>query len=289
MSGYSIWVMEYAWVKNYHLSGLIYGAHNQGHRKLPYGYVLLKGEGHVALVDVGYNHKAYGEVLARTYGVENWHSPRSVLAECDVTPEEVTSVFITHAHFDHMGNIEEFPNATFYIQERELSKWVWAMSLDRRFRWLMLGVDPADILRTVDLARQGRLVAVDGDRQDVLPGIDIHAAFDTHTWGSMYLHVRNGGSGNDWVFAGDLVYTLENLCGDDPTDPQYIPIGFASGSQLKLILTTAEMIKTVGGDCHRVIPVHEERLREWYPSRIAQTGLRITELALANGEISRVR
>ena len=51
-----------------------------------------------------------------------------------------------------------FPNATFYIQERELSQWVWTMSLDRRFRWLMLGIDPADIMRTVDLARQGRLV-----------------------------------------------------------------------------------------------------------------------------------
>ena len=289
MSGYSIWVMEYAWVKNYHLSGLIYGAHNQGHRKLPYGYLLLKGHGQVVLVDVGYNHKAYGEVLANTYGVENWHPPRTVLSECGVTPEDVSTVFLTHSHFDHMGNIEDFPNATFYIQERELSKWVWAMSLDRRFRWLMLGVDPADILRTVDLARQGRLVAVDGDRENALPGIDIHAAFDTHTWGSMYLHVRNRGAGNDWVFAGDLVYTLENLRGTDPADPEYIPIGFASGSQLKLIQTTDEMIKLVGGDCQRVIPVHEERLRDLYPSRITKTGLRVTELALAEGEASRVR
>jgi Metal-dependent hydrolases of the beta-lactamase superfamily I len=41
----------------------------------------------------------------------------------------VTHVFITHAHFDHMGGTDDFPNATFYVQERELSKWVWAMSL----------------------------------------------------------------------------------------------------------------------------------------------------------------
>ena len=127
------------------------------------------------MVDVGYNHKAYGEVLANTYGVRNWHPPREVLAECGLTPEDVSSIFITHAHFDHMGNIEDFPNATFYIQERELSKWVWAMSLERRFRWLMLGIDPGDILRAVDLARQGRLVCVNGDRENVLPGIDLHA------------------------------------------------------------------------------------------------------------------
>ena len=200
MSRYSIWVMEYAAVPNYHLSGLIYGAHNQGFRKLPYCYVVIKGEGRngkteVAMVDVGYNHKAYGEVLANTYGVRNWHPPREVLAEAGLKPEDVSSIFITHAHFDHMGNIEDFPNATFYLQERELSKWVWAMSLERRFRWLMLGIDPGDILRAVDLARQGRLVCVDGDREDILPGIDVHAAFDTHTWGSMWVTVRNGGAG----------------------------------------------------------------------------------------------
>src|SRR6185437_4856071 len=225
MNRYSIWVMEFAHVPEYHLSGLIYGAHNQGYRRLPYCYIVIKGQGQVAMVDVGYNHKAYGEVLANTYGVRNWHPPKEVLAEAGLKPEDVSSIFITHAHFDHMGNIEDFPNARFYIQERELSKWVWAMSLERRFRWLMLGIDPADIMRTVDLARQGRLVCVDGDREDVLPGIDLHAAFDTHTWGSMWVTVRNGGDGNAWVFCGDLAYTMENLRGDDPKDPQFVPVG----------------------------------------------------------------
>src|SRR5262249_53936793 len=163
----------------------IYGAHNQGHRKMPYGYIVVKGGGRLSMIDVGYNHAAYGVVLAESYGVRNWHPPSTVLAECGGSPEEVSSVFVTHAHFDHMGHLAAFPNATVYIQERELSKWVWAMSLERRFRWLMLGIDPADILKTVDLARKGRLVAVDGDRDNVLPGIDLHAAFDTHTWGSM--------------------------------------------------------------------------------------------------------
>jgi glyoxylase-like metal-dependent hydrolase (beta-lactamase superfamily II) len=240
----------------------------------------------VALIDVGYNHKAHGEVLATMYGVRNWHPPREVLAECGVAPEDVSTIFITHAHFDHMGNIEDFPNATFYLQERELSKWVWSMSLERRFRFLMLGIDPADILRAVDLARQGRLVCVNGDREDVLPGIDVHAAFDTHTWGSMYVCVRD--DHGPWVLAGDLVYTHENLRGFDANDPQYIPVGLATGSQFNLVMTTEAMMKLAGGDYRRVIPVHEERLKELYPSRITAAGLRITELALADRESSRV-
>ena len=219
---YSLWVLEYAAVPNYPQSGLIYGMHNQGTRKLPYCYVVIKGQGQLAMVDVGYNHKAHGEVLANTYGVRGWHPPHEVLGEIGVKPGDISNIFITHCHFDHMGNIEDFPNATFYLQERELSKWVWSMSLHRRFRWLMLGIDPADIMRAVDLARQGRLVSVDGDRENVLPGVDLHAAFDTHTWGSMYVTVRNDlatNSQSSWVFCGDLAYTQENLRGHDPNDP----------------------------------------------------------------------
>lgn len=292
MADYSIWVLEYSYVANYHVSGIVYGAHNQGYRKLPYCYVLIKGNGHAAMVDVGYNHKDYGAVMATNFGVENWHPPRDVLAECQVTPEDISTVFITHAHFDHMGSIEEFPNATFYIQERELSKWIWAMSLDRRFRWLMLATDPGDVLRTVDLARQGRLVCVAGDRENVLPGIDLHAAYDTHTWGSMFVSVRNDGkvgSEDIWVLAGDLVYSFENLRGPDPADPQILPVGLATGSQTELMLTTDRMIRLAGGDLGRVIPIHEEGLKDAFPSRITDKGLRITEIALADGERSRVR
>jgi len=215
-----------------------------------------------------------------------------VLGEIGIRPQDVATIFITHAHFDHMGNIEDFPNATFYLQERELSKWVWTMSLHRRFRWLMLGIDPADILRAVDLARQGRLVCVDGDRENVLPGIDLHAAFDTHTWGSMYVTVRNdlaANSQNSWVFCGDLAYTQENLRGHDPADPEYIPVGLATGSQFNLIMTAEAMVASVGGDITRVVPPHEERLKDLFPSRITGNGLRITELALAPGDRSQVR
>ena len=292
MNAYSVWAMEYAHVPNYPLSGLVYGAHNQGHRRLPYNYIVIKGQGHVAMVDVGYNHKAYGQLLAETFGVQGWHPPLTVLADCGLKPGDVTRVFLTHAHFDHMGNIEDFPNAIFYIQERELSKWVWAMSLERRFRWLRLAVDPADILRTIELARDNRLVCVDGDRDNVLPGIDLHAAPDSHTWGSMYVRLRNDletNSRDSLVFAGDLVYTYENLRGWKPEDPEYVPIGLAVGSQYNLVMTTEAMVEGVDGDIRRVIPFHEERLKDHYPSRATSAGLRITELALADGEPSRVR
>ena len=251
MSAYSIWVMEYAYVIRQPTSLFLYGAHNQGHRKMPYGYVVIQGQGRTMMVDVGYDHQAYGQVLAESYGVRTGSRRRPCSPKSACGPTTSRLVFQTHAHFDHMGNIEAFPKATWYIQERELSKWVWSMSLERRFRWLMLGIDPADIMRLVDLARQGRLVCVDGDRDNVMPGIDLHAAFDTHTWGSQYVTVRNDlspSSADTWVFAGDLVYAQENLRGADPADPQYVPVGLATGSQFTLIMTSEEMVKRAGGD-----------------------------------------
>ena len=181
MSQYSIWVLEYSYVANYHKSGVIYGAHNQGYVKLPYCYALIKGNGHIAMVDVGYNHKAYGKHLGERFGVENWHSPETVLGEISLSPEDVDTVFITHGHFDHFGNVEDFPNAKFYIQEREIAKWTWAMSLPDRLRWLMVAVDPGDIIRGVELAAQKRLTCIDGSMLNVLPNIDLHAAYDSHT------------------------------------------------------------------------------------------------------------
>ena len=202
-------------------------------------------------------------------------------------------MFITHAHFDHMGNLDQFPNATFYIQERELSKWVWSMSLERRFRWLMLGIDPADIMKAVDLARQGRLVVRRRRSRGRAAGHrSSRRAFDTHTWGSAYVTVRN-----------DLRARTRRTRGCLPA---------ISSTRTKTsaapIRTTRSTSRRPGhrqpvladhdhrGDdearrrrCTHVIPVHEERLRDLFPSRIAKTGLRITELALADGEQSRVR
>ncbi|KAB2692765.1 N-acyl homoserine lactonase family protein [Ochrobactrum sp. Kaboul] len=295
MADYSIWVCEYSYVANYHKSGVIYGAHNQGYVKLPYCYVVIKGNGHTIMVDVGYNDKDYGKHLGDKFAVENWRSPAKVLSEIGVQPEDVDHCFITHCHFDHFGNVEDFPNAKFYVQEREISKWVWAMSLPDRMRWMMTAIDPGDIVRGVGLARDRRLETVDGSVTDVLPGIDLHLATDTHTYGSMYVKVRNDGKSNSedaWVLAGDLVYVFDNLKGAGPAvdlEAIYLPVGLAVGSQTNLVLATEEMLAHVGYEVRRVIPIHEERLKDTFPSRITDQGLRITEICLADGESSKVR
>lgn len=291
MAKYSIWVLEYAYVSTAPAAGVVYGDFAGPPRKLPYAYILIKGPNMLAMVDVGYNHKDYGAEMAVLFGVAGWRSPASVLAEVGVRPEDVQHIFLTHAHFDHAGNTDAFPNATFYIQARELEKWLWAQALDKKFRWLLKAIDPSDIMRIADLARQGRLVSVDGDREDVIPHVDLRAAPDTHTWGSQFVTIRNDGAPNSqdaWVMAGDLVYSYDNIRGDDPDAPYYVPIGLAQNSQCNLLFATDAMMQTVGGEMSRIIPVHEDALASGFPHRVTSAGLKIIELALADGETSLV-
>jgi N-acyl homoserine lactone hydrolase len=89
--------------------------------------------------------------------------------------------------------------------------------------------------------------------------------------------------------AGDLIYQFENLNGANDSDPYYVPVGLGSGSQTNMLLAIDEMIKRAGGETRRVIPAHKEGLKKVFPSRIAKNGLRVTEIALADGERSRVK
>jgi hypothetical protein len=75
---------------------------------------------------------------------------------------------------------------------------------------------------------------------------------------------------------------------DDAIPSVLTPVGLAVGSQMNLLLATEEMMKQVGYDDTRVIPVHEERLAERFPSRITKENLRISEICLADSATSAV-
>ena len=62
-------------------------------------------------------------------------------------PDDISDIFITHAHFDHMGSIAEFPKAHIYIQKSELLSWYELFALPKRFSHLTAIVDPADHAR----------------------------------------------------------------------------------------------------------------------------------------------
>lgn len=68
------------------------------------------------LIDTGFTENKY----IKTFGIENYQNPKSILESIGVSTEEITDIIITHSHFDHMGGIHLFPNAKIFIQSKEL-------------------------------------------------------------------------------------------------------------------------------------------------------------------------
>jgi glyoxylase-like metal-dependent hydrolase (beta-lactamase superfamily II) len=284
MADYSLWIVEYARVVEYPVSGILYGAHNQGTMVLPYCYGILKSDDHLAVVDTGFNNEDFGKVLGDTFGVSDWQPPEVVMKRIGFDPADVDTVILTHNHFDHAGGVDFFPNAHVYIQSREVSKYMWARGLPDRLQWLTTATDPDLMLQLVQRMNRGKLTLVEGEAE-VLPGVRVWPAFDTHTAGSQYVTVDNDHDGL-WLMAGDNMYIYENVTGRG--DGRYIPIGFGMGSIEKGLLTTEEMYQRVGGEVRRLVPFHEERMWESFPSQRFGDDLHVAELSIRTGDISRL-
>ena len=80
------------------------------------------------------------------------------------------------------------------------------------------------------------------------------------------------------VFEGQCRYLqdpLSQVGQGTPAAPQIVPIGLAVGSQSNLIFASDAMLKAVGGETRRVIPVHEDRLKTVFPSRLTKHGQQV--------------
>lgn len=284
MPDYSIWVVEYAKVVNYPVSWILYGVHDEGFRVLPYCYAVIKSDEHTAVIDCGFDHADHGAVLAKNYNVSHWQPPEVVLGRLGIDPGEVDTLILTHNHFDHAGGVDLFPDAQIYLQEREVSHYMWARGLPDRLQFLTSAVDPALMLSLVERMNRGKLTLTRGE-QEVLPGVSVHPAFDTHTAGSQYVVVDNDHDGR-WVMAGDNMYVYENVTGRG--DGRFIPIGFGMGSIELGLLSTEEMYQKAGEEVTRIVPFHEVNIWDTFPSRQFDDELHVAELSLRAGDRSRI-
>lgn len=275
---WSIWILEYGYVDRFPASNLFAAQPNEGHRRMPYCFGLLRSADRCVLVDTGFFDPAVHARLTAKYGETRWLPPVDVLARVGVRPSQVDTILLTHNHFDHAGCVADFPDAHVWIQRREIDNYLEAAARPGRFEFLTRSCQ-ADLPRQL-AARKSTLA--DGPAT-VAPGLELRPAHDTHTAGSQLVAVTNSSDGT-WIFAGDNVYSYENLEGLHG-DGVLAPIAMTTGSATTWLTFADEMLTTVGGDTRRILPFHEAAVWNRFPSLTFDDGLHVAEVSQASGPL----
>ena len=249
---WEVFVLEYAnshepWV------GLVSGMYDAGMVDLPFSFVLARRGEQNVLVDCGFMRQGNEAEFPLKFGVSRWISPLRMLAELGVTPEAVSDIVVTHAHFDHLGSIGEFPKARIHIQKRELLSCYEAMALPKRFAHLSKIVDPANIRMALEASIEHRVNLVDGDRDNLLPGIHVRLG-PGHTPGHQFVIVETAIGRR--VISGDCLYSTRQLIGH-AGDGVYAPLNNATGCGWDQLRTLDRVNEEIGGDLANLIVMHD--------------------------------
>lgn len=273
---WSIWILEYGYVDRFPASNLFAATPNEGHRRVPYCFGLVRSPERCVLVDTGFADRATYDRLTAKYGHTRWRAPVDVLARVGVAPDQVDTILLTHHHVDHAGCVDAFPAAHVWIQRREIDCYLAAAARPARFGFLTRFCQ-ADLPQ---LLAGRRSTLVDGTAE-VAPGLELRPAHDTHTAGSQLVRVTNPADGT-WIFAGDNVYSYENLDGVRG-DGILAPIAMTTGSATTWLDLADGMLASVGGDSRRILPFHEAAVWDRFPSTTFEDGLHVAEVSLAGG------
>lgn len=252
---YEIYAIRYASIPDFPVAGLVKGADSS--RKLEIAMIvwLIKGNGRNVLVDSGF----YRDQFFKQWKVNGFIKPSEAVALTGIKPEDVTDVIITHMHWDHADGMDLFPKAKIWIQKDEYTYYTGEAWQSPRTHG---GIDPDDVLTIVKLNMQGRVGLVNGDAQEIIPGITCYTG-GKHTWQSQYVGVH--GNDGEVVLASDNMYLYENL-------DKRVPIAATLDADSNL--RAQDRMKQIATNPKFVIPGHDPAVFERF-QKIAERIVRI--------------
>jgi len=245
---YTIQAIRYATVPKFPLAGLVMGAPKDRLIEIAMVFWVIQGGGHTILFDSGFHREKW----FADFHVTDFLAPNEAVAQAGIPAGSVTDIIVSHAHWDHMGGIDLFPNATIWFQKQEYEYYTGAAWQPGGRHG---GIDPDDVQELVRRNVRGQVRFVNGDDVETLPGIRAYTGA-RHTFASQYIRV---GGEPPYVLASDNCYLYENLKSHRASatfDPADEPGNIAA--QQRMI--------SLAGSADRVVPGHDPVQFERFPT-----------------------
>jgi len=196
---YEVHAVRFATIKGFPKRSLIAGAPASDSLDIAMMVWVVRGGGRTILVDAGF----YREKFMRQWKPVDYRKPSDAIDALGIKPEDVTDIIVSHIHWDHADGVDLFPRAKVWLQKEEYEYYVTDSGTVKQ-----RAID-ADVAKMFfGLKAAGRVNLVNGDAQEILPGISVYTG-GKHTFASQYVGVptRSG----TVVLASDNAYLYENL------------------------------------------------------------------------------
>ena len=243
---YEAFAVRFGILPAFAVSGLVAGAERGRTLDIPVMVWLLKGSGRQVLVDSGFHHQKFLD----QWKPRDFRTPAAAVESAGVKPEAITDIIISHAHWDHVDGVDLFPKATIWIQREEYRYYTGEAWQGRGAHG---GVDADDMQALLKINTEGRLRFVEGDDQEIIPGIRCYTG-GKHTFASQYVTAIT--AAGTVVFASDNIYLYENL-------DKHAPI--AQTLDAVSNLKAQDRIRTLASDPRLIVPGHDPLVFEKFP------------------------
>jgi glyoxylase-like metal-dependent hydrolase (beta-lactamase superfamily II) len=218
---------------------------------------LLKGsDGRIVLFDAGY----YRDKFQQQYKSADYVTAAEAIGRIGVKPEQVNDVIISHIHWDHADGADLFPTARVWIQKEEYAFYIDSTGTPRNRT-----IDALDAAMFAQLDKAGRVMRVDGDAKEIIPGITVYTG-GKHTYASQFISVptRSG----TVVLASDNAYLYENLDNRVPIAQTAQPADTISNLQAQ------DRMATIAASRKFIVPGHDMLVFSRFP-KVAEGVVRI--------------
>lgn len=247
MSEYEVLAIRYAHnAERLAAENFMGGDPHDGPMPMDYFVWVLKGGSRTIVVDTGFDAgmaQRRHRKLTRPVG--------EGLKAAGLDAASVRDVILTHMHYDHAGNHELFPNASYHVQDREMQ---YCTGRCMCHSVLRLPFEAEDVTSMVQKLFQGRVKFHDGD-SEIAEGITVHLV-GGHSRGLQFVRVRTR---RGWVvLASDASHYYANFEQHRP-----FPIVYDVGEMLE----GYEAMQRQASSPAHIVPGHDPLVLKRYPAR----------------------